>query len=225
MTFKRRQDRTMLIEYETGYTIDKNVDTVINSANGFLLLGTGGAGRIRTISDRLSSAEKLEYQALLNTLPKRIRRWYRHVYQKNKWHRTYAQLSCLRILSNKRNKEYRRGTAVLDTSWSRIGDKRLIHAIAMSYRLTESGAKRKKATKDTIRKALREALVIAESAGSQRIALPLFCSRPSYGVTPEASLSSIIAVLEDFQDSSIQKVVICINSKSTMNHLRQLHLI
>lgn len=92
----------MNIEYETGYPIDKDVGTVINSANGFLLLGSGGAGRIRHKSDRLSSSEKLEYQELLDALPKRIKRWYIHVYRKNQWHRTFAQLSCLTILQKKK---------------------------------------------------------------------------------------------------------------------------
>ncbi|MCX5992504.1 MAG: hypothetical protein NTZ04_09350 [Chloroflexi bacterium] len=93
----------MLVEYETGYAIAKDVDTVINSANGFLLLGTAGAGKIREVSRRLNAAEKLEYDALIASLPKSTGRWYRHVYRTNKWHRTYAQLSCLRILSNKKD--------------------------------------------------------------------------------------------------------------------------
>lgn len=211
----------MLIEYEIGYPIDKDVDTVINSANGFLLLGTAGAGKIRTVSQRLSPVEKLEYQGLLNTLPKKIRHWYHHVYKKNKWHRTYAQLSCLRLLSNKNNNEFRRGTAVLDVNWSTTDNRKLIHAIAMSYRLSENEAKRKKATRETIKKAFREALVIAESINSQSIAVPLFCSRPSYGVKPEVSLATIIAVLKEFRCSPIQKIIICINGKTTVNNLRQ----
>lgn len=215
----------MIIEYETGYPIDKDVDTVINSANGFLLLGSGGAGRIRDKSDRLSSSEKLAYQELLDALPKRIKRWYIHVYHKNQWHRTYAQLSCLMILLKKKNNEYKRGTAVLNTNWSRTSEKKLIHAVAMSYRLTESGSKRKKATSDTIINALRAALEIAESIDSKSIALPLFCSRPSYGVKPEESLSAIIKVLKGFECSSIQKIIICINSKYILNGFRESRLI
>ena len=198
---------------------------MINSANGFLLLGSGGAGRIRDKSDRLSPSEKLAYQELLDALPKRIKRWYIHVYRKNQWHRTYAQLSCLTILLKKKNNEYRRGTAVLDTNWSRTNKKRLIHAIAMSYRLTESGSKRKKATGDTIIKALRAALKIAESIDSKSIALPLLCSRPSYGVKPKESLSAIIKVLKEFEYSSIQKTIVCINSKSIFSSFRESRLI
>ena len=199
----------MLVEYETGYAIAKDVDTVINSANGFLLLGTAGAGKIREVSRRLNAAEKLEYDALIASLPKSTGRWYRHVYRTNQWHRTYAQLSCLRILSNKKNNEFRRGRAVLDTGWTTTDKRRLIHAVAMSYKLTRKGAKRKKATNDTIKEALREALRIADSIGSRSIALPLFCSRPSYGVTPEESLAAILEVLKEFESSSIRNVVVC----------------
>jgi O-acetyl-ADP-ribose deacetylase (regulator of RNase III) len=204
----------MLVEYETGYAIDKDVDTVINSANGFLLLGTAGAGRIREVSRRLNVAEKLEYDALIASLPKATGRWYRHVYRTNKWHRTYAQLSCLRILSNKKNNEFRRGRAVLDTGWATTDKRRLIHAVAMSYQLTTKGAKREKATKDTIKKALRESLKIADSIESRSIALPLFCARPSYGVTPGDSLAAILEVLKEFEGSSIAKVLVCFGKAS-----------
>jgi O-acetyl-ADP-ribose deacetylase (regulator of RNase III) len=204
----------MLVEYETGYAIDKDVDTVVNSANGFLLLGTGGAGRIREVSRRLNPAEKVEYDALLGALPKDTGRWYTRVYQKNKWHRTYAQLSCLRILLNKKDNEFRRGSAVLDTGWTATDKRKQIHAVAMSYRLTAEGSVRKKATKDTIKEALRESLKIAESIESRSVALPLFCARPSYGVTPKESLAAILEVLREFEASSIEKVIVCFGKAS-----------
>lgn len=95
----------------------------------------------------------------------------------------------------------------------------------MSYRLTESGSKRKKATSDTIMNALRAALKIAESIDSESVALPLMCSRPSYGVKPEDSLSAIIKVLKEFEFSSIQKAIVCTNSKSILNGFRESRLI
>ncbi|MCX5992505.1 MAG: hypothetical protein NTZ04_09355 [Chloroflexi bacterium] len=79
----------------------------------------------------------------------------------------------------------------------------------MSYELTGKWAKRKKATKDTIKEALRESLKIADSIESRSIALPLLCARPSYGVTPKESLAAILDVLKEFESSSIQKVIVC----------------
>jgi O-acetyl-ADP-ribose deacetylase (regulator of RNase III) len=215
----------MNIEYQSGYPIDEDVDMVINYANGFLLLGSDGSGRIRDKSDRVSPSEKLAYQELLDALPDHIKRWYIHVYHKNQWYRTYARLSCLTILMKKRNNIYRRGTAVLDANCSRTNKKRLIHAIVMFYRFTESGSKRKKAISDTIIKTLRAALKIVKSIDSKSVALPLMCSRPSYGVKPEDSLFTIIKVLKEFEFSSIQKTIVYINSKSIFNGFRESQLI
>ena len=62
----------MEILYEKGFAIDKDVDIVINSANGFLLLGKSGAGQIRKKSKELDFIDKLRYRYLLTELPKRI---------------------------------------------------------------------------------------------------------------------------------------------------------
>jgi O-acetyl-ADP-ribose deacetylase (regulator of RNase III) len=76
------------------------------------------------------------------------------------------------------------------------------------------GSRRTKATTDTIKKALRESLNIAESIECRSIALPLFCARPSYGVTPKESLSAISEILKEFESSSIQKVIVCFGKAS-----------
>ncbi|MBW2997485.1 hypothetical protein KY349_04060 [Candidatus Woesearchaeota archaeon] len=217
-----RQKNRIQIKYTTGFAIGKKVDTVINSANGFLLLGTSGAGRIRELSPGMTSKEKKEYKRLLDKLPRRIKNDYLRVYVEHGWTPTYAQLSGLRILTKHKYNKFRRGDAVLDKEWSKKDRRNLIHAVCMSYKLSIQTSHRLPATPNTIRRALRKALNIAAKLKSKSIALPVFCARKTYGVTPMTSLNTILSVIKEFNNSSIEKVIICFDNKVTKALLKHL---
>lgn len=212
----------MKIIYKRGYAVNKRVDTVVNSANGFLLLGTTGAGEIRKKSQRLTPKEKKEYNTLLNRLPKRIRNDYIRVYKEQRWTPTYAQLDCLKLLVKKNKHEFMRGDAVLQENWSKKDSRPIIHAVSMSYRLRIHDASRLPATTATIRRAMAKAFKIADSIGSKSVALPVCCARKSYGMTPEKSFKLILSVLKSLKPRSIKKVIICFDNKVTSAYLRSI---
>jgi len=217
-----KMKKRIRVRYAAGFAIDKRADTIINSANGFLLLGTSGAGRIRESSPRLSMGQKREYFSLLDKLPERIRDDYIRVYEENGWTPTCAQLSSLRLLVRHRHKKFRRGEAVLDRGWSKHDKRNLIHAVCMSYKLSLTHAQRLPATKDTIRRAIRKAFSIAASLKSKSIAVPVCCARKSYGVTPAQSLNTVLSVVKEFEGSSIEKVIVCFDNDVTKKYLGSL---
>ncbi len=53
------QDSIVKIQIKNieGFAIDQQVDVVVNSANGYLLLGSGSAGRIREVTPNFSLTE------------------------------------------------------------------------------------------------------------------------------------------------------------------------
>ncbi|MBN1543832.1 hypothetical protein JW898_00040 [Candidatus Woesearchaeota archaeon] len=211
----------MDILYKRGFAVDQHVDAVINSANGFLLLGTSGAGRIRKKSQRLTSGEKREYAALLGKLPECMKNDYLRVYREQRWTPTYAQLGCLRILVSRKGEEIRRGDAVLQRVWSKTDRRPVIHAVGMSYKLCINGSRRLKATPSTLAGALRKALRLADSVGAKSIALPLMCARPTYGVGPKESLRIIRSVFRGFRAKNINKAVICFDNSITADYLKR----
>lgn len=218
----RKPESGIRIVYSKGFAIGKRADTIINSANGFLLLGTSGAGRIRQSSPELDYERGKEYARLLNTLPPRIRNDYIRVYAEHGWTPTYAQLSCLRILAKHKHSRFRRGEAVLDRGWSETDRRNIIHAVCMSYKLSITHANRLPATKDTIKRAMTKAFSIAASLGSKSVAVPVCCARKSYGVTPAQSLATIRSVIKSFNGSSIEKVIVCFDNDATKKYLDSL---
>jgi len=209
----------MEIVYQKGYAINKRVSAVINSANGFLLLGTSGAGAIREKSQHLTRKEKEEYSKLLSSLPKRISNDYRRVYAEHKWTPTYAQLGGLRLLVDRKGCEVKRGDAVLQVDWSKDDSRPIIHAVGMSYKLRIHDSSRLKATPTTIRNSLTKALKIADFLEAKSIALPVMCARPTYGVGPEASLRIIRSTLHSFKAKHIKRAVVCFDNSITRSYL------
>ncbi|MFC1741218.1 macro domain-containing protein [Nanoarchaeota archaeon] len=210
------------IVYETGYAINKKVHVVVNSANGFLLLGTSGAGAIREKSQRLTQKEKAEYSRILSKLPARIRNDYVRVFKDQSWVPTYAQLGCLKLLLVKKGNEFKRGDAVLQESWSRKDDRKIVHAVSMSYKLGLHSSRRVPGTEANIRKAVERSLKIADSLGAQSVAMPVMAARPSYGMTPARSFRAISDTIKKYDSKNIQKVVVCFDNKITKGYLRKL---
>lgn len=212
----------MKVIYQRGFAINKRVGAVINSANGFLLLGSSGAGAIRNKSQSLTAKDKKEYKILISKLPKRIREDYIRVYRDHGWTPTYAQLGCIRLLLEKKGDEFKMGDAVLQTDWSKKDWRPIIHAIGMSYRLGPNHATRLHATRASIRGSVKKSLKIADSLGVKSIALPVMCARPSYGIGPEDSLKIILSEIKSFKSKNIIKVIICFDNSVTRKYLNSL---
>ncbi|MBN1385956.1 hypothetical protein JW968_03185 [Candidatus Woesearchaeota archaeon] len=205
----------MRILHQKGYAINKKADAIVNSANGLMLLGTSGAGKIREKSEKLKTPEKAAYNLLLRKLPKEIRHYYTMMYDKHNWEPRYAQMSSMRLLL-KNGGPFRRGTAILDKGWSKHDRRKLIHAIALTY--DPATGKRKRASEATIRKAATEAIKIALSEKAKSIAIPVMDARKKYGVTPSRSLKATLSGLKKFGNEKI-KVIICFDNPRTAAYL------
>lgn len=206
----------MKIEYQTGYAVDKPVDFVVNSANGFLLLGKSGAGRIRESSEKLELSDFLKYRVLLILLPKYIRKWFLRVYKKHNWELSKAQLDCVSLLLNNKKKPFELGDTALGSY--KINNKRIIHAVGMSYNIFGK-TERIPATEETVRKCIGGVLENALKLKMKSIAIPVMCARKSYGLPPRKSLEVIESVLEGYSNSSIKKVIICFDNDETEKYL------
>jgi len=210
----------MTITKIVGFAINQNVDAVLNSANGFLLLGTMGAGEIRKMSSPLNGSERKEYDDILNSIKPEIKMWYNRVYKKNNWNLSCAQLDCLRLLfCKKKNRlnEYRRGTAVLQKNWKKCNKKVIIHTIAMSYDLSMHKSKRKESSKHLLEKALTSAFNIALENNFKSIAVPIMVARKNYGLNPKESESIILNLLKNY---SFKEVILCYDNESTRSYLK-----
>lgn len=210
------------IVYKRGFAVAKRVSAVINSSNGFLLLGTSGAGAIRERSEYLTSKEKEEYEDILKSLPARIRNDYHRVFLERRWTPTYAQLCALRLLAAKKGNEFKLGEAVLQEVWSKKDSRPVIHAVCMSYALSLHASKRVPATAESIKSGIAEALKIADSIEAKSVALPVCCARESYGVGPEVSLKSILSAIKAAKLKNVKSVIVCFDNKVTEDYLKNM---
>lgn len=204
-----------------GFASDQKVDIIINSANGFLLLGSGGSGRIRKKSNILNKIQNKEFYKILDSLRPEIKNWYLSVYSKNKWDLTLAQLESLRILSKKKeNKlnEFRRGTAVIQEKWNENDARIIIHAITMSYKLVRDEYHRKKGTKYLLQKSIIKALDLAKGRGDS-IAIPIMISRINYGISVKESEKVIINAIKKY---SFSKVILCYDNETTQKYFNKI---
>jgi len=209
----------MNIVKKKGYAIEQDVDIVVNSANGFLLFGSSGAGEIRNKSQRLNFLEKIKYNLLLDKLHPNIKKWYKSTYSKHNWKPSYAQLKALEILIEKEKQEFRRGTAVIQENWSKKDKRILIHTIAMSYDITHKKTKRKKATSYLIEKAIKKTLQLAEERKIRSIAIPVLATRPKYGIGAEKSKKILLNILKEHKGKHLKKVIVCFDNNTSKRYL------
>ena len=209
----------MKIEYQTGFAIDKPVDAVVNSANGFLLLGKSGAGRIRDVADKLNIFNWVEYGCYLLSLPKKTRMWFVNAYKNHNWKLSKAQLSSMRLLLENNKQPFLLGSVVMDKD--KINGKTVIHAVGMSYDL-DKNKERIPATEDSVNECMKNVIKIISVLGVDSIAIPVMCARKGYGLSPEKSLKIIESSLKEISDSKL-KVTICFDNEETERYLQQIN--
>lgn len=207
----------MKIFYETGFAIDKNVEAVVNSANGYLLLGGSGSGRIREVSGRFGIFEFFIFYYYLFRLPKNVRSWILTVYKKNKWYFTIGQLDCIRLLIKNNSKAYLQGEAV--AGHLTIQNKIIIHAIGIGIVLDDMGnQERSHATAEILQKAVHAALAIAKTRQVKSVSMPVMCVRDGYGLDVVESFSVIKEELQFFKND-FDVVIICFDNPKSEEYL------
>jgi len=207
----------MKIFYENGFAIDKNVEAVVNSANGYLLLGSSGAGRIRDLSRKLNLIESLVLYLYLFRLNKKVRLWFLNIYKKNKWNFTLEQLDCLSLIVKNSSHPYNQGNAVMGSI--KVQDKIIIHAIGIGIIIDNMiNEKRIVATIDVLRKAVRASFNMARENKIKTIAIPVMCVRDGYGIEVKESVSIIEEELHFFKND-FDSITICFDNDKSETYL------
>ncbi|MGM5483803.1 MAG: hypothetical protein ACQER9_02695 [Nanobdellota archaeon] len=211
----------MQIIMEKGYAVDKDVEIIINSANGLLMLGSSGAGKIRKLSGKLNKEEYQEYTALLDKLPLQIKEFYQNQYKVHGWELGYAQISGLKLLL-KNGKPYEPGQSIFDQNWKKESRKKIIHSITMSYDTSKKPVKRIYGTKKSVKESYKKAFEIIKIKKAKSVALPIPISRPGYGITPQESYEVVRDTLKTIKNIDI-KVILCFDNKYTKKYLDDLN--
>jgi O-acetyl-ADP-ribose deacetylase (regulator of RNase III) len=210
----------MQIIKEKGFAADKEVDIVINSANGYLIPDSSGAGRIRELSDELTHEEKAEFDYYFSELPQKIKELYLEKQKNGGWESKKANLSCLRLLLQNQ-KSFHPGQALCDFDSL---DKPVIHAITMTYD-PETGD-RIKGTVLSVMVAMESAIKMAIEKGATSVSLPIPCARAGYGISPKDSLTAVMSALRGFEDYDIDHstpfvVILCFDNENTAKLLNE----
>jgi len=208
----------MQITYETGYAITKDVEVVINSANGLLFADSTGAGAIREVSEDLTKLERLEFDQLFNAAPVEIQEFFEQKRKKHGWQYKHENLSCLKLLAYNKYKSFNVGTAIFDPLWSEKFNKKVIHAITLTY--NPKTGERLVGTPQQITKAIMEAIEVALDFNKKSISVPVPCARPEYGIGPAGSFNIITNALKKFTNEDLN-VVLCFDNPQTEEFLNK----
>lgn len=206
----------MRIIYTKKYAIQTPAQAIINSANGYLLHDSGGAGKIRQSACTLTTQQSKDYNKMLKKLPLNVSNLFINIAQQHQWKPTQVILASLRILNNRNGKPLSKGTALLDPYWSPGNNRICIHAIAMSYKANLHSRKRIPATPWSVRMAVRKSLQLAQLKKCDSVALPVLCARATYGITTTQSLAIIE---QELKETSLQKCYICFDNTTTRKWL------
>jgi len=212
---------TPSIEISAGALTDQRVDLLVNSANTYLLLGTGTAEQVRDAGGYIpeGTSEFKEYWELVNEADGILKEVLDYIHSKRPIP-SIVQKECLDyiIRSNKSN-ELKFGDAVLTTSGNLAslpnGAKHVVHAVTMAkdWKVLPD-LPIISATFDSVKNSLTKSFEIADSLGCRSIAIPVMCTRKG-GLSKEVSTKATIEALETLNttDSEIRKVVIVLYSE------------
>jgi len=209
----------MKVLYETGYAVTKDVEVVINSANGLLFADSTGAGAIRDASEDLSETERFDFDQLFSKAPPELQNFFEKKREKHGWYYHHENLSCLKLLAHNNYETHEIGTAIFDPLWTLQKTKKVIHAITLTY--NPKTEERIVGTPEQIISAITQAIEIALDFGKKTIALPVPCARPAYGLGPEKSFEIVKKALAGFADEDLT-ITLCFDNEHTAEFLKTL---
>ena len=207
----------MKIIYEEGFAINKDVDAVINSANNYIIFGSGGAGEIRESSQRLGFLGKIKFYFYLFQLSPNIWRWILNGYEEYKWNYTEVSLSNIKKLLKNKSKPFDNGSAVL--SDLKVKDKYIINAIGNVFEINNKSEETViGSSKEWIEGSVFNSLCIARDLGCKSVAVPIMCARNNVGLDINVSYSAIMSSVRKFEND-FEKIIICFDSNSYVSFL------
>jgi O-acetyl-ADP-ribose deacetylase (regulator of RNase III) len=200
----------------TDTIVEQQVDMLINSANTFLIMGSGTAEQIRDVGGYIpyGSNEHENYWELVRGAKGALRDVLSYVHA-NRPIPSVIQKECLEIvIRGNGSKELKRGDAILTSSGDLEklsgGAKSVAHAIAMTYDWkVQPNPPVIPATFELVRRSLEKSFEIATWFDYASIALPIMCTRKG-GLTKEVSTEATLQALQilNNRDSKVKEAVI-----------------
>jgi O-acetyl-ADP-ribose deacetylase (regulator of RNase III) len=191
--------KNFYVNIKTGNITHQNVDLIVNSANNYMLMGSGTAEQIREAGGYLSIDDQdyqnlvskakhpldkvLEYIGTVRPIPSKI------------------QKECLEEIIERRNsKPLDLGEAFLTSSHdlAKIEGraKHIAHAITMGYQWeVQPNPPIIKATHETVRNSLIRSFNIANRLKCKKVAAPILCTRKG-GLSIEESSNAMMEALK-----------------------------
>jgi O-acetyl-ADP-ribose deacetylase (regulator of RNase III) len=204
------------VTVRTGNITDQRADAIVNSANTFLLMGSGTAGQIRDAGGDIAqgSKEYEAYWALVDGSKGILKEVLKHVHRQRP-QPSIIQGECLRlVISLNASAEIPMGCAVVTSSGNLSSNKgmakHIIHAIAMSYDWrVQPNPPIISATNDSVRMSLTNSFEVADEIGCKSMAVPVMCTRKG-GLSKEASVEATLRALETLncRDSKVKDVAV-----------------
>jgi len=95
----------------------------------------------------------------------------------------------------------------------------IIHAITMSYDVSENPVQRIIGTKESVHKSYYDAILIAIKKKSKSVALPIPIARPGYGLGPKKSLQILFELISEFEDKI--QIIVCADNEVTKKYCQK----
>ena len=209
------------IKVKVGKLTSQNVDLLVNSANTYLLLGSGTAEQIRETGGYYSPTDKefKEYWGLVDEANPTLKKVLDYIHSKRP-KPSIVQKECLDYIIKENDlKELSLGDSVLTTSGnlSKVPNKakHIVHAVGMTYDWkVQPNPPIIPATFMSVRESLIKSFDIASEIKCESLALPVMCTRKG-GLTKEESSWATLQALEELnsKDTSIKSVSIVLYSE------------
>lgn len=209
----------LTIKVKAGNIAEQPVNLIVNSANGFLLMGSGTAEQIREAGGHLKTCRQFEaYWSLIGKATGELKPVLDYINSDKNSKRpvpSMIQKECLQyVIIDNKSKEFKSGDAILTSSgnlWMVPGmPKYVVHAIGMTYDWkVQPNPPIIKATKDTVERALTKSFEIANALECVSVAVPVMCTRKG-GLSMEESTEATLKSLQVFDrsDSRVKEVII-----------------
>lgn len=184
------------ITVHSGNMTGSGAKFLVNSANGYLLHGSGTAEQIRNHLGRIVDGEALrDYQKLLSEAKHPLK-------------------PALEYMNNAQKRE----PSVLQYAF---GDLAVSNAVGMTYEWEEKPAEGSlpvaPATKESVKGSLLKSLGFAESLGYDKVAIPIMCARKGGLRKDESAEATVSAIKEHFSrisQSAIHEINVVLHDKS-----------
>jgi O-acetyl-ADP-ribose deacetylase (regulator of RNase III) len=203
------------VKVAAGTMVEQQVDMLVNSANTFLIMGSGTAEQIREAGGCITGGKPFEeYWRVVGKAKGELKTVLDYIHSKRQIP-SIVQKECLEYLILKNDsRELNLGDAILTSSGnlSKVPGmaKHVAHAVGMTYDWkVQPNPPIIPATKESVRNALERSFEIANSLECRSVAVPVMCTRKG-GLSMEESTEATLKALQTINcsDSKVKEITI-----------------